>query len=330
MLCADFPDRVTAPTQYGDEIATRAAYLQTQHCLPEDRLAQVFADLYGVKITSATLARLIAKKAQFMRAFADAVKGLLSGAEVAVKHLDETGFRIGGKTRWLHMLCSTALSHIRVGSSRGEILPGLAGKAVHDCWKPYFKLMGVEHSLCNAHHLRELQALIDHDKEAWASEMKTILHEALKVTQLAQSRNQNAVSPEAIKEIERRFDSCCAQAVKFHEDQPPFARPTKRKKRGRPKRHTGHNLALRFQKYKEAALLFLNDLSVPFTNNEAERDLRMTKVRQKVSGCFRTEAGAENFCTLRTVMETARKQGWDAIETLKTPPDQLILNLKAN
>ena len=139
---------------------------------------------------------------------------------------------------------------------------------------------------------------------------------------------QGEVSPEVIHEFEQRLDACCTQAIEFHEDLPPVARATKRKKRGKPKRRTGHNLALRIQKHKAKVLLFLNDLSVPFTNNDAERDLRMTKVRQKVSGCFRTKGGAENFCVLRTVIETARKQGWDILETLKKIADQLILNLK--
>lgn len=325
---ADFPEGVTAPTQYGDEIGVLAAYLQTQHCIPEDRLAQVFSEIYGVKIAPATLANLIAKKAKQMGSFADAVKNLLSGAKTAVKHLDETGFRIVGKTRWLHMLCSTALSHLRLGAGRGEVPPTLAGTAVHDCWPANFKVENVRHGLCNAHILRELQSLIEYEKETWASDMKTILHDALKLTHVARGQDQRAVSPDAIREIGRRFDTCCEQAITFHENEPPIVRPTKSKKRGRPKRRTGHNLALRLQAHKTAVLLFLEDLTVPFSNNEAERDLRMTKVRQKISGCFRSEAGAENFCTLRTVIETARKQGWDILKTLKTAPDQLIPNLK--
>ena len=110
--------------------------------------------------------------------------------------------------------------------------------------------------------------------------------------------HREAVDPEAIKEIERRFDACCEQAITFHESQPPLTPPSKRKKRGRRERRIEHNLALRFNALKAAVLLFPNDLIVPFTNNEAERDLRMTKVRQMISGCFRTEEGAENFCIL--------------------------------
>ncbi len=325
---ADFPEGVTSPAQYGDEIGALAAYLQTQHCIPQNRLAQVFADIFGVIITSATLSSLVAKKAEQMLCLAEAVKNLLSGPQTAVKHLDETGFRIGGRTRWLHMLCSTALSHLRLGTARGEVPPELAGTAVHDCFSSNWAVENVTHGLCNAHISRELEALTEYEKEAWVPDMKAILLDALKLTHVARIQNRSAVSPEAITDIERRFDACCERAIAFHEAQPPLARPTKGKKRGRPKRRIGHNLALRLQTHKAAVLLFLNDLRVPYTNNEAERDLRMTKVRQKVSGSFRTEAGAENFCTLRTVIETARKQGWDILKTLKTAPDQLILNLR--
>ena len=319
-----FPEAVKAPAQYGDEIAALAAYLQTQHCIPEARLARVFSDLYKIKITPATLASLIARKADSMRVFADRVKELLSGAAVAVKHLDETGLRIAGKTRWLHILCSTSLSHIRLGTGRGDIASGLAGTIVHDCWPPYLALETAQHGLCNAHLLRELQAIIDHDKELWATQMKDLLCDALTLTQEARDQGRPAVSPQHVRRINQRFDACCDQAIKFHEDLPPLVRATKTRKRGRPKRRTGHNLARRMQAHKAAILLFLQDLKVPFTNNEAERDLRMTKVRQKVSGSFRTETGAEIYCILRTVAETARKQGWDVLKAFNTCPQRLI------
>ena len=167
------------------------------------------------------------------------------------------------------------------------------------------------------------------EKEPWASDMTTILLDALQLTKTARSQGRDAVDPEAIKEIELRYGACCEQAITFHENQPPLTPLSKRMmKRGRRKRRIGHNLALRFKALKTAVLLFLDDLTVPFTNNDTERDMRMTKVRQKVLGCFRTEEGAESFCILRTVVETARKQGWDIMQTLRTAPDQLILKLK--
>ena len=320
---AAFPEGVSAPTQYGDHIASLAVYLQVQHGVADERVAQVFYDIHGVKITSATVASLIAKKAKAFNPFSEAVKDLLSGAKTIVKHLDETGFRVEGRLRWFHVLCSPFLSHLRLGATRGDVPENLLGKMVHDCFSSNWTVEGGTHGVCNAHTLRELEALAEIDKEPWASDMATILLDALELTKVARSQNLKAVSPEAIKGIEHRFDICCEQAVRFHENLRPLFSLSKRKRRRK-----GHNLALRFQTYKAAYLLFLNDLDVPFTNNEAERDLRKTKVRQKISGCFRTEAGAENFCTLRTVIETARKQGWNILETLKTAPDQLIQKLK--
>ena len=327
---AVFPENVTAPVQYGDEIAAHAVYFQTYHCIPEKRLSQIFLDIYGFKITSATLARKIAKKARAMFPFTEVVKDSLSGDETAVKNMDETGLRVEGKTRWVHVLCSIALSHFRLGASRGDMLQDLLGTVVHDCFSSNWTLKGVKHGVCNAHTLRELEAVIEFDKEPWASVMKPILLDGKKLRDIARIHGQVAVAPEEIREVERRFDVCCEKALAFYESQPDFMLESAKKKSGPIKRSVGHNLLLRFMRRKSGILLFLHDLTVPFTNNEAERDLRMTKVRQKVSGCFRTEEGAENFCILRTVIVTAQKQGWNIMQTLKTAPDQLIQMLKAS
>jgi len=152
---ADFPEDVKAPARYGDDIASLAAHLQTRHCIPEDRLAQIFSDIHKIRIGPATLANLIARKAHGLRAFAEKVKALLSSSAVPVKHLDETGFRIAGKTRRLHVLRSKSLGHLRLGTGRGDIPSGLAGTVVHDCRPPYLAMETVRHGLCNAHLLRD-------------------------------------------------------------------------------------------------------------------------------------------------------------------------------
>ena len=325
----DFPEGVRAPVQYGDHIAAMASYLQTYHCIPDERLSQVFRDLFGVQISAATLARLIAKVAEGMRPFADAVRDSLCGEQVVVKHLDETGLRVEGQNRWQHVICSLTLSHFRMGVGRGDLLSGVSGIAVHDNWASYGKMEDVVHGLCNAHHMRELQALADIEKEPWAPQMQTILLDAKKAADTALETGLDAVTADVAAAIMRRYDICIEQGLSFHDSQPPLKpAPPGKATRGRPKRRTGHNLALRLRDRKADVLRFLTDLRVPFTNNEAERDLRMGKVRIKVSGCFRTLAGAENFCTLRTVIETARKQGWAIIETLLKTADQLIRKLE--
>ena len=322
-----FPEGVSGPVQYGPRIAGIASYLQTYRCIPEERFSLVLSDLFGLSAVPATLARLIGRTADRLQPFAKAVCKGLSGPQVAVKHLDETGLRVAGKTQWLHVICSPLLSHFRVSSRRGDLLKGVSGLVVHDHWGPYFTMEGVRHALCNAHHFRELKALIMIEKEPWATDMKAVL---LKAKALADTRtNDLTVDADVVGELLQRYNGILTQAVTFHEVQPPLLpNPDDKRRRGRPKRRTGHNLALRLQKRKTEATRFLSEPNVPFTNNEAERDLRMGKVRQKVSGCFRVVRGAEVFCTLRTVTCTERKQGWSIIETLTKPADQLIAEMR--
>ena len=182
------------------------------------------------------------------------------------------------------------------------------------------------HALCNAHHLRELQALVEIEQEDWAGQMQRLLRRAHHVTQAARDKGV-AVSTPLVALINRRYDRIITAALDFHEELPPLV-PPKPGRRGRKKRRTGHNLALRLRDHKESTLRFLTDPDVPFTNNEAEHDLRMMKLRQKISGGFRSEQGAEDFATLRSVITTARKQGWNIIETLMMPADQIIATLK--
>lgn len=325
---ATFPDGVTAPVQYGPRTAAFVLYLLHYHLLPEDRLAQVMADLFGVRLVAATIARISRTCAGRLQGFADTVCSLIKAAPV--KHLDETGFRIGGKTQWLHVACTLWLVFYRVSPKRGSLLEGVTGIVVHDHWKPYYTMAGVLHALCNAHHLRELQALVEIEKEDWARRMQRLLRRACHATRLARDRNQ-PVKPALVALIRRHFDTIVAAGLAFHEALPPLAAPNAKKdggRRGRPRRRTGHNLLMRLRDRKEDVLRFLTDPSVPFTNNEAERDGRMMKLRQKISGGFRSEQGANDFANIRSLIATAKKQGWDIINTLMQDPQTLALRLR--
>ena len=216
------------------------------------------------------------------------------------------------------------LTFLRIGPGRGDVDKNLQGIIVHDDYAPYFTIDGVRHGACNAHHLRELQALIDIEKEDWARSMYRLLERARRVARFARE-NDRQVPASLVARISRAWDRILEQAIAFHEDQPPLQTA----KRGRKKRRIGHNLALRLQKYKEGCLRFLADLRTPFTNNNAEADIRMSKVHQKISGGFRSEKGARYFATMRSVVATARKQGWNVLETLAHPdPMQLIAQLR--
>ena len=321
---AAFPDWVTAPVQYGKRIGGFVLYLLHDQLLPEKRLAALMADLFGVPLATATIARISQDCAKRVLSFAIAVRDQVAAAPV--KHMDETGFRIGGKTQWLHVASTMLLTFYRVSAKRGSLLANVAGIVVHDHWHPYYTLKGVLHALCNAHHLRELKALVEIEKEDWARRMQRLLRRACHAVNLARAQDV-PLRPELIALIERRYDAIVADGLAFHAAQPALikARP-----RGRPPRRVGHNLLLRLSTRKSDVLRFLTDPRVPFTNNLAERDGRMMKLRQKISGGFRSEPGAEDFAVIRSLLSTARKQGWGLLQTLTGDPTELIAKLRVN
>jgi transposase len=326
---AEFPEGVTAPVQYGPRVTALAVYLQSCQFIPEDRLAEMMKDVFGIDISTATIAAMEHRKAEEFAPVAEAIGEKVKQAPI--KHLDETGYRIGGLTQWLHVATTLLLTFYHTSAKRGALLADVIGVIVHDHWKPYFTIEGVLHALCNAHHMRELKALIEIEKEAWALEMYHFLRRACHAVNAAQDRGSGALPPELIAWLEARYDRIVATGLAFHEAQSPPAPRTSangKKARGRPRRRTGHNLLLRLRDRREAVLRFLVDFSVPFTNNLAEQALRMMKVRMKISGCFRTEAGAKDFFTLRTVLSTAKKQGWNLLETLQQKPQTLIDKLR--
>lgn len=228
--------------------------------------------------------------------------------------------------QWLHVASTWLLTFYRTSRKRGAMLEGVEGIVVHDFWRPYFTMKGVAHALCNAHHLRELKALVDIEKEPWALAMSRFLRHACQAANLARQRNER-LTPTFLVWLNARYDRILAQGLAFPESQPPLE-TLERKRCGRTRRRTGHNLLLRLQGHKDEALRFLTNPEVPFTNNQAERDIRMMKLKQKISGCFRAETGAQTFAVLRTVLSTARKQGWNILDTLSQPSDALIRNLR--
>ena len=325
---APFPDGVNAPVQYGAKITAFVIYLLHYQLLPENRLVALMADLFGVKVAAATIARMSRTCAQRLRGFAQTVRYLVAGAPV--KHMDETGFRIGGKTQWLHVASTALLTFYRVCAKRGSLLANVAGIVVHDHWKPYYTMQGVLHALCNAHHLRELKALVEIEKEEWARKMQRLLCRACHVTNIARERGV-PVKPRLIECFERRYDAILAEGLVFHEAQLPLVRAVIKgggKRRGRAPRRTGHNLLLRLATRKQDTLRFLHDATVPFTNNQAERDVRMMKLRQKISGGFRSLEGAMDFALIRSFFSTARKQGWNIIDALTHDPSNLAKSLR--
>ena len=324
---AAFPEGVTSSAQYGPRVRAAAVYLNVQQLIPEDRVAQAMADLFGAaRLCPDSVVAWGKRKADEFEAVTARIAALV--ARACVRHLDETGFRVAGKGQWLHTASTGALTSYRVSAKRGALPKGLrGGVVVHDHFKPYYALPGVRHALCNAHHLRELKALIDIDKEQWAGQMRDLLVDANESVRAPVAERATALPTLALRTLIKRYNAIIRRGLALHRNLPPLARQIGA--RGRAPHRPGHNLLIRLHKFKRDVLRFLYDFAVPFTNNEAERDLRMMKVKMKISGGFRTMAGARTFACLRSVISTARKQGWNILHTLAATPATLIHALPA-
>ena len=246
-----------------------------------------------------------------------------------VRHLDETGMRVAGKTQWLHVASTSLLTHYRVSAKRGEVPATFThGIVVHDHFKPYFSLKWVGHALCNAHHLRELKAVTDYDHEPWANKMARVLLAAAKAVRHAVANGADCLADGLHRRISALYDQIIRRGIETHEGMDPI--PRKKGARGKTAKRTGHNLLVRLRDFKAETLRFMVDFSVPFTNNQAEQDVRMMKVKMKISGGFRIQTGADIFATLRSVFSTARKQGWNIIKAMAENPAELIKALNAS
>ena len=311
-----FPVEVTQPVQYGPRLYAQASYLNTYQLIPWARTCELLGDFYGHTPAEAIVPVSNTKVAGHTESSLDAIKEQLTAADVA--HFDESGLRVEGQLNWLHVASTDYLTFYTVHGRRGQegmkaagILPEFKGRAVHDHWQSYFTFKMCQHALCNAHHLRELQFIVDQYEQAWAQEMMHLLRE-IKAEVDAASPQQTSLPAERLAHFEQRYDTLIAQGV---EANPPPADPPP-KKRGRKKQSPPKNLLDRLQQRKPQVLAFMYDFRVPFDNNLAERDVRMVKIKQKVSGAFRTRSGAETFCAIRSYISTARKQGQNVIDAL--------------
>jgi transposase len=324
---AAFPEGVISPAQYGPGIRAAAVYLNVQQLIPEDRVAEIMGDLLGAEtVCPASIVAWGRRKACELQPVAAHIAVKL--AVGPVRHLDETGFRIGGKTCWLHSISTTALTHYRVSEKRGAVPTDLdGGVAVHDHFRPYYSLSSLEHALCNAHHLRELKALIENEHEPWAQVMSDFLLSTNALVGQEVENGEAGLPASALDQIARTYDEIVASGFEFHQQQTPLVRQPG--KRGKPPRRPGHNLLIRLYRFKPDVMRFAANFAVPFTNNQAERDIRMMKLRMKISGGFRTFRGAETFATLRSVLSTIRKQARNILDALILPADELIQALDA-
>jgi transposase len=313
---AEFPADVTQPTQYGPRLKAQASYLNVYHFIPLARTQELLTDFYGQAPAEAVVIQANDHLAEQVKPSLDSVKQQLINAEVA--HFDESGLRVEGKLHWLHVAGTAELTHYHIHRKRGQvgiaaggILPEFSGKAVHDHFSSYLQFDKSRHCFCNSHHLRELQFVTEQYQQSWATELAELLL-AIKAEVAATPEPAMSLPTDRLAYYEIEYDKLMTEGLAAN---PPPTNPPPIK-RGRPKQSPPKNLLDRLVKHKSGVLAFMYDFAVPFDNNLAERDVRMVKVKQKVSGAFRTKNGADTFCTLRSYISTARKQGQNVIDAL--------------
>lgn len=305
-----FPEDVKGPVQFGERIQALAVYFAHQHFIPIDRVCEIFEDIFGISIAPGTCSNYSEKLFSHLKVFEEDLKADLLAARVL--HFDETGMRCEKKLHWVHVASSQTATFYTIHSKRGKeamdeagILPNFKGRGIHDHWFPYFAYGQVLHGLCNSHHLRELTFIHEEKKEEWAKQMKDLLVFANQ--EVEKYAEQGALPIEVILKIENTYGKIVDDGLAYHADLPSLPKS----KRGKQKQRDGKNLLDRFQGKRECVLRFIHDFSVPFTNNQGEQDIRMMKLKQKISGCFRAFSGGQIFCRIRSYISTARKQSWN-------------------
>jgi len=310
-----FPENSRGPVQYGARVQALMVYFANQHFIPVDRVCQIFEDVFGLAISPGTCSNVDEKLFRQLESFESSLKTYLLAARVL--HFDETGMRCEKKLHFVHVASSQLATLYTIHAKRGQeamneagILPLFQGIGIHDHWFPYFTYEQIKHGLCNVHHLRELTFIHEQEKEDWAKRMKDLLIFAK--NEVERHLEQGALPQEILFQVEETYGQIIAEGFEYHSLLPPLPKS----KRGRQKQRNGKNLLDRFKKKRSCVLLFMYDFSVDFTNNQGEQDIRMVKLKQKISGCFRILKGGQIFCRIRSYISTARKQSWNIWDAL--------------
>lgn len=315
LTTAPFPAEATAPTCYGPGVAALGAYLMGRQHLPIARAAELMTDCLGTPVSTGWLSGLLPAAADRLEGFTGAVREQVQAAPVA--HFDETGARVEGKLWWIHVACTEGLTLFHRAKGRGKdsmnlggVLPRFGGIGVHDGLNSY---QGYEmgHGLCNAHHLRELAGIAEATGQDWPTKMADLLVEINKTVVAAKAQEKAALPARRLAAFRRRYRTLIAQGWAAHPPPPPTG------KQGRPKLGPAGSLVRRLDLHQDDVLRFAADFTVPFDNNQAERDIRMIRLQQKISGGWRSETGADAFLTVRSYLSTARKQRHNALDVLR-------------
>ena len=321
----EFPVGVTHPIQYGPQIKSLAVYLKTEQFIPYDRSQQFLADVFGAALSPGTLENFVQRASRQLQGVNQKIHAAVQQADVV--HFDESGLYIGGRRQWLHSAGTSRLTYYVAHPNRGKkateeiaILPHFTGTAVHDHWATYWSYENCSHALCNVHHLRDLNAIEETFSQAWARRFKQFLLGAKAAVEQARSEGLDTLRPQKRAQVDRLYTKLVDRAFRANPP-PPDGWPTGQ--RGRPQKPKPRNFAQRLAQHQSAVLAFVYNFKVPFDNNLAERDIRMIKVQQKISGSFRSWQGAHAFCSIRSYISTMRKQNfsvWTALNSLFSGP----------
>ena len=323
-LSATFPSDVKAYTQYGSTISVLATIFNTFGAVSTNRIQTIFKNLLDVTISEATILSMIDKGASLVT---DTVKQIKAHIETNsdIAHADETGLNVNSQKYWVHTASTDKYTYLILHKRRGlegvkanGAIVDYKGVVVHDCWGPYFKLDNIKHSVCCAHILRELNGVIDaEESHVWAKRFKHLLLNMKKSKEQALDSNKTELDESLLKLLLKEYDEILDYAdIEF-----PSPKKVEGKGRGRTKKGKTRSLIERLRKLKDEVCRFVQDFTVPFDNNLAERDLRNIKTKIKVSGCFRTTEGAENYLKIMSYIGTAKKNGINAVKALKAAFD---------
>jgi len=310
---AEFPEGVTRPVQYGVDLKAKAVYMSAQQLIPYKRIEDYFQSHCGIGVSTGSLCNFNKEAYELLGKFETIARKKLISADLL--HNDETGINVKGKLVWLHSASDEKWTLFFPHEKRGTdamtamgILPHFKGISMHDHWKPYLRY-SCDHVLCNAHHLRELERAWEQDGQRWAKNMKRLLEKINEAVKKAGGKLLKKKADLYLKRYRRLLSRANREC--------PEPKVTGPARRGRPKKSKARNLLERLRDYETETLRFMTDIRVPFTNNLGERDLRMTKVQQKISGCFRSIEGAKIFCRIRSYLSTCRKHGVQPTDALR-------------
>jgi transposase len=311
---APAPPEATAPACYGPGVRALAVYLSVYQHVPYDRLTEIFVDVLSMPVSVGAITAMVAEAGGGLGLFLDVVADLLKDAPAV--HFDETGGRVEGSLHWIHVACTSLYTLLYCHQRRGTaamdemgVIAKLTGVAVHDGWKPY-RSYDVVHALCNAHHIRELAGVVEHFDQDWADQMIDLLLDAKEAVEAASARGRNRLDDTDLHSIRVRYGKLVAKGRAANEQPSAVAD-------GKWYQNTAVNLLDRLDTQRDDVLRFAADFGVPFDNNQGERDIRMVKLQQKISGSWRTKTGADHFCAIRSYVSTMKKHRYDVLAGLR-------------